>query len=162
MIALDERNEWREQLKAGIIPDAVRMQVELYRSKRDNPDWRATRIVETLGEAACVLVDQIDNPSYHHWFLTALDLDREGKLDKSLDVLFQHVDQMMHAGKFSEIDNMLRFMQHIDCTVNFAIGVLTITFHGKKNLLNRHDYYLRLKQDFQHFPDADALLYGLE
>jgi hypothetical protein len=45
---------------------------------------------------------------------------------------------------------------------NFAIGMLSVTFHGKKHLLNRTEYYKQVKEELQGHADRDALLMGLE
>ena len=57
-LALDERNQWREKLRNGEIPFEIRHHLDLYRSKRDDPNWRATRVIESLGEIALVWLEE--------------------------------------------------------------------------------------------------------
>ena len=61
MLAIDERNMWREQMQRGEIPQQVRGIIEMYKKQREDPCWRATRYVECLGEAALLFLEQLDN-----------------------------------------------------------------------------------------------------
>jgi hypothetical protein len=59
MDALTERNNWREALRQGVIPEEVGVQLDLYRKLRDDPAWRSTRFLEALGEMALSYEDTL-------------------------------------------------------------------------------------------------------
>jgi hypothetical protein len=58
--AIDDRNEWRDMAAGGVVPDEMRQAIELYRSRRDDPFWRASRHYEILAECASAWLDAVD------------------------------------------------------------------------------------------------------
>jgi len=59
MTALEERNNWRQALSQGVIPEEVGIQLDLYRRLRDDPTWRSTSFLEALGEMALAYEDTL-------------------------------------------------------------------------------------------------------
>lgn len=59
-LAHEERAEWREQMERGEVPERVRRSIELYKKLREDPYWRSSRFVETLGEAALLWLESQD------------------------------------------------------------------------------------------------------
>jgi hypothetical protein len=45
----------------GVVPDEMRQAIELYRSRRDDPFWRASRHYEILAECASAWLDAVDD-----------------------------------------------------------------------------------------------------
>jgi hypothetical protein len=58
--AIDDRNEWRDMAADGIVSDEMRFAVELYRSRRDDPCWRASCHYEILAECASAWLAAVD------------------------------------------------------------------------------------------------------
>ncbi len=61
VMAHNERAEWREQMKNGVIPERVQRSIELYEKLRLDPCWRSTRMLECLGEAALLWYESHPN-----------------------------------------------------------------------------------------------------
>ena len=172
MLAIDERNEWRRQMQAGEVPDIVRFHIDLYRSMRNRPDWRATRAYETLGEAACIWLDAKDamtawtdgmlEEQRTKWIHEALDLDKAGNAPSAAYLIMSNFDDMFHAGFFKEVDVILDLMQHVNVSVNVGISLLTSSLPAKDKLINRSDFFNRFKESVASREDREALLMGLE
>ena len=59
-LAKEQRDKWRDELQKGTVPDDVRRAIELYRTIRTDSQYRSTTFIESLGEAALVLLDKLD------------------------------------------------------------------------------------------------------
>lgn len=60
MFAHEERDQWQSELRAGVIPDRVRASVSTYKRLRSNKDWRSSGLIESLGEAAIILLERLE------------------------------------------------------------------------------------------------------
>jgi hypothetical protein len=71
-----------------------------------------------------------------------IDLDKNGKKDEALDVIYDIVYDLIKEKRFVKIDNMLRYMRPIMDTysLTLAIGILTATLLAKDKLCARKDY----------------------
>jgi hypothetical protein len=89
-----------------------------------------------------------------------------GRVDRGLDRLFLHVDDLLLAGDLSEVDAMLRA---IDCDAfgdSLLVGALTITSAARDELTERAAFVRRVRERLTRvIADRDELedtLQGLE
>jgi len=65
-------------------------------------------------------------------------------VDQMFDRLYANFDDLLLAGKFAEVDEILRDWNIQDTTTNVLIGVLTITYVWAKQLRDRGRFYERV------------------
>lgn len=93
----------------------------------------------------------------------ACELDQSGQRDKSLDVLYERVDQAFRNGDFDQVNVWLA---NFDCesqSLDFLLGILTTTNCAKSKLPNRQrifDETKRIAKKIGQF--RNTLLSGLE
>ena len=68
------------------------------------------------------------------FFDRARRLDDLGRTDSALDVVYNHVDEMLLAGKFSEVDGRLSSTECDEYSVDLLLALLTITYAAKRHL----------------------------
>lgn len=71
------------------------------------------------------------------WLRKVRDLDLEGRIDDSLDVLYEHADDLMLEGRFSELDGVVGQVDVEGMSLDLMIGFLTITNLAKEHLPSR-------------------------
>jgi len=86
--------------------------------------------------------------------------DIEGRLD----TIYQTTDTMLRAGRFEDVDAMLRAVDPTALPIIEALSYLTITSLARDKLLARADLYTRTRKHFARVDPArvDDLLRGLE
>ncbi len=89
--------------------------------------------------------------------------ESRGRLNAALDEIYNHVDEMLLAGMFSEVDDRL---ESIDCdehSTDLLLAMLTITYAAKSSLPRRTDFYNRAEDSIRRRGELeDGLLFGLE
>ncbi len=96
------------------------------------------------------------------WYATALDLERRGETGKSLDVVFQNLDEMLRNGEFREIDEWVGTLDPEGMTVQMALSVLVMTFPASHELENRKSFYDKAYRSISRKGrDAKGLIGGL-
>lgn len=90
-------------------------------------------------------------------------LDRRGKTDVALDLIYDTVDEWMIAGDFDRLDFLLASVAADDYSADILLGLLTASLPGRTRLPSRRKLYSEteriLKQRGQW---EDGLLTGLE
>lgn len=61
-------------------------------------------------------------------------------VDKELDIIYDSIDELLSAGKYTTIDMILRHWNHND-EPDFLVGILTITLAAKSQLPSRAILY---------------------
>ena len=82
--------------------------------------------------------------------------------DKKLDVIFREVDELCHAGKFKDLNEMLREIDVEKEDLTILIGYLTITSAAKRFLHERKELYRKVFHRLV-FKDKESAerIYGL-
>jgi hypothetical protein len=90
-------------------------------------------------------------------------LDALGRTDSALDVVYNYIDEMLLAGKFSEVDDRLSSTECDEYSVDLLLALLTITFAAKRHLPHRQRFYAQVEQSIRAKGEwEEGLLYGLE
>ena len=90
-------------------------------------------------------------------------LQHHGRLNSALDVVYNHVDEMLLAGMFPELDDRLVSINCDDYSVDLLLAMLTITHAAKSHLPHRKDFYNRVEDSIRRRGELeDGLLYGLD
>ena len=97
-------------------------------------------------------------------FLARADrLDRLGRTDSALDLIYSHIDEMLLAGNFTEVDNRLVSAKCNVYSVDVLLALLTITYAAKRRLPHRQEFYARVERSIRERDEWEEwLLYGLE
>jgi hypothetical protein len=97
------------------------------------------------------------------WIYAAEELDRNGKRDKALDMLFQHVDELFHKGSFSEVNSILAEVDATKISVTLMLGYLSITYAANSQLSEYPKLLVRVEKElFERGEPVDKLLQGLK
>jgi hypothetical protein len=92
------------------------------------------------------------------------ELDRSANEDDGLDWIFDQVDQMMHDGRWADLDAILQRVP-MTYSTTYLTGFLCITFVGAPHLPSRPALYAAVRAEVIKREDAakaERLLYGLE
>jgi len=90
-------------------------------------------------------------------------LDELGRIDSALDVVYNYIDEMLLAGKFSELDDRLSSTECDEYSVDLLLALLTITYAAKRHLPHRQRFYAQVEQSIRAKGEwEEGLLYGLE
>lgn len=97
------------------------------------------------------------------WLDQAAALEKAGKKEQSLDVIFNHLDDLLIASKFAECDAELLSIAPDMMSNAQLLTVLTATAGAKEHLRNRGVFYGRVKLILEaRGADSKRLLVGLE
>lgn len=78
-------------------------------------------------------------------------------MDSILDSIFDVIDEMLLAGKFEEVDALLKTIQLEKHSVEFLLGILTVTLRAKTHLLQRDSFFKKVANTLE----SDENLIGL-
>jgi len=97
------------------------------------------------------------------WVESSISLERAGQREKALDVLFDHIDDLLLSSKFRECDITISSMPVERLSNAQLLTVLTATAAAKDHLPSRAFFYERTKAVLHsRSADANSLLSGLE
>jgi hypothetical protein len=86
-----------------------------------------------------------------------------GQTDTALDLIFDRFDEMLLAGDFNKLDQILAQSCPENLSVDLLVGVLTVTLPARNRLDNRKGFFERVKLALQNRGELqDDLLIGLE
>jgi hypothetical protein len=89
--------------------------------------------------------------------------EHQGRPNSALDLVYNHVDEMQLAGKFSNVDDHIASIDCDEFPVDRLLARLTITYAAKSHLLRRRDFYDRVEDSIRRRDEwEDGLLYGLD
>lgn len=93
-------------------------------------------------------------------FITnARELDKLGKTDEAIDLIFDGIDNMLSSGKFKEVDDILKNVTINDWSDDLCLSFLAITLSAKSRLPSRGALFNKIKQ---RFANKEGILSGLE
>jgi hypothetical protein len=86
-----------------------------------------------------------------------------GQTDTALDLVFDRFDEMLLAGDFNRVDQILAESRPENLSVDLLVGVLTVTLAAKNQLNSRFEFCERVKLALQNRGEVqEGLLIGLE
>ena len=97
-------------------------------------------------------------------FLARADrLDKLGKTDTALDIIYDQVDEMLLAGRFEDVNRCLRDVKTDSYSVHVLLALLTITLAAKRKLPDRAGFYVRAADTLSMRGELEeGLLVGLD
>lgn len=95
-------------------------------------------------------------------FLCFLTLKHKS-IDATLDIIFEHIDDLLTRGAFKETDRILAMVDVKQCSTEVLIGLLTTTLPARKRLGVREDFFFRVEREIRSREEwEEGLLKGLE
>ncbi len=90
-------------------------------------------------------------------------LETLGHSDEALDLLYDQIDGMLVAGKFSEVDRLLASADAQSLSLDLLLGLLTATLPARSKLASRADFVSRVEFSLKGRGQWEQnLLVGLE
>ncbi len=96
------------------------------------------------------------------WLYEALDLERNGRRDRALDIIFSEVDKLFRNGDFDTCNKMLDLLDANRLSPNLLVAFLTITLSAHAWLPAREAFYFRVEKRLANQPNKAKLLSGLK
>jgi hypothetical protein len=97
------------------------------------------------------------------WIEECIRFELQGERERSLDVLFDTIDEMLLASQFTECDRCISSMPVERLANAQLLTILTATAGAKEHLPSRRGFYRKTRELFAfRGADVDALLVGLE
>ena len=78
------------------------------------------------------------------WLLEAVRLEETGQSDAALDIVYDHIDDLLIAGNYSEVDQIFKDITASNYSSSILIGILCITFYANEHLPSRAQYIIKL------------------
>lgn len=79
------------------------------------------------------------------WLVRVSELDRTGKFDNAIDLVFSNVNRMLSLGKFADVNVLLKTFDVRHFSINVLLAFLTITLCAKHKLTERPLLFERVK-----------------
>jgi hypothetical protein len=90
-------------------------------------------------------------------------LDEHSQTDVALDIIFDQIDEMLLAGQFDRVDQLLIDTVTEEYSVELLLGILTATLPAKDRLCDRAEFFQRVAQTLQARGELkNGLLIGLD
>jgi hypothetical protein len=90
-------------------------------------------------------------------------LERLGRIDAALDILYDRVDDLLKARDFSTVDELLRQADVSSFSVDVLLGLLTATLPGRSKLPARSKFFRDVEVCIKERGEWEfGLLAGLE
>lgn len=97
------------------------------------------------------------------WLARVSELDRTGKFDDAIDLVFSNVNSMLTMGKFEDVSILLKTFDVKHFSINVLLAFLTITLCAKNKLDGRPILFERVKNHLITTNTYDeAILAGLD
>ncbi len=104
-----------------------------------------------------------NGPSVESFLQRAQRLVDHGRTDSALDLVYDQIDEMLLAGDFPGVDQLLVDTETDHYSVHLLLAVLTVTLSARDQLSGRADFFTRAEQTLQARGEMKAgLLTGLE
>jgi hypothetical protein len=85
------------------------------------------------------------------------------QIDAALDIVYDQIDEMLLAGKFEDLDELLAEVYPGGLALEVSLAVLTATLPARLRLANRATFYTRVESTLRERGELrDGLLVGLE
>ncbi|MEX2139713.1 MAG: hypothetical protein WD894_10655 [Pirellulales bacterium] len=90
-------------------------------------------------------------------------LDQLGQTDTALDIIFDQIDEMLLAGEFDRVNQVLVDTHADNYSVDLLLGILTATLPAKDRFSSRPEFFRRVAHTLQSRGELkDGLLIGLD
>lgn len=96
------------------------------------------------------------------WLYDALDLERTGRRDRALDIIYTEIDKLLRRGEFDICNRLLELLDVNNLSPSLLIAFLTITLPAHERLPARGEFYSRVEKYFVNFANRAKLLSGLK
>lgn len=94
--------------------------------------------------------------------LRAVQLEQRGYQDTALDLLYDSIDELLHAGKFALCASILSDMNVSGCSADILLGLLTATLPAKSRIATRSWFFRRVESELRRRNELEAgILDGL-
>jgi antitoxin (DNA-binding transcriptional repressor) of toxin-antitoxin stability system len=104
-----------------------------------------------------------DRGGQETFVLRAQRLDRRGRTDAALDLIYDQVDESMHRAQFDRLDSILANLPVADLSMDILLGILTATLPATRRLGSRAKLFQKIEQVLRNRGDyEEGLLVGLE
>jgi hypothetical protein len=108
----------------------------------------------------------IDEPKdwgfYFPWLQEAIELEKAGRSDKALRIVFKHLNTQLLRCEYSECDRLLDIARVDEISPKILLAILTVTLQFHNKLRNRAKFFMRVKERFHYLQLRDrSLLAGL-
>ena len=93
----------------------------------------------------------------------AVRLDKSGKTDAALDLIYDNVDSLLSNGKYEELDLMLKSVDADLLPTDILLGLLTATLPAKTKLPSRSNFFQLTEMQIKTRAEwEEGILTGLE
>jgi hypothetical protein len=90
-------------------------------------------------------------------------LDKHGRIDAALDLIYEKIDSLLRGGDFAEVDSILSRVETKSLSVDLLLGLLTSTLPARTKLPSRREFFARVEGEITERGELeDGLLTGLE
>jgi hypothetical protein len=90
-------------------------------------------------------------------------LAQRGQIDSALDIIYDQVDELLLAGEFHQVDDLLASATPEQLSIDLLLALLTSTLPAKSKLSNRSAFFRRVEDALQSRGELrDGLLIGLD
>src|SRR5205085_1635394 len=93
------------------------------------------------GTATAGFTPEASLPATESFVARANRLDRHGHRNAAMDLLYDHIDELMHTGHFEALDTILQRVSVRELSVDVLLGVLTATLPAKSRLSSRVELF---------------------
>ena len=108
-------------------------------------------------------IDRPDQTPARSFLENARRLDEHRQTDAALDLIFDQIDEMLLAGKFVEVDQLLQDISPSDYSVELLLGILTATLPAKDELSSRAQFFQQVREVLRERGELkEGLLVGLD
>lgn len=170
VVSIEEAQAKLPELIAGLQPGKT---VEITLGDRtvarlvaDGPVSRLSQHPGGAAERAEVIEDvqgSCGRGGQETFVLRAQRLDRRGRTDAALDLIYDQVDEWMHRAQFDRLDSILANLPVADLSMDILLGVLTATLPATRRLGSRAKLFYDVEQVLRNRGDyEEGLLAGLE
>lgn len=161
-----ERFSNAEEQKSTIRPAAIQGQIRSIARRL----IKSFRVAEAHGQAAefesrlgAWLAANTDCPVETAPFLEqAKQLEKRGRTDTALDLVYDQIDERLLAGRFTEVDQLLATVSVADLSLDLLLALLTATLPARNQLANRARFFAAIEETLRQREEYDdGLLIGL-
>jgi hypothetical protein len=123
---------------------------------------RLREVIDSFGKMVAEKADE-SKTAVGSFLGNARRLDKCGQTDTALDIIFDQIDEMLLAGEFDRLNQLLIDTDTKQYSVDLLLGILTATLPAKDRLPSRTDFFPRVEQTLRSRGELkEGLLIGLD
>lgn len=93
-----------------------------------------------------------------YWLDKAAKLEADGKPDDALDVIYDTLDDLIIAGEYDFVDNIISRIDVTKYSLHLLLGVASVTYYAAERLPLRTAFVDKVKKIFKDDELSDAVL----